>query len=441
MAEEELYHVPFGPPPNLNNRNQSNPQLKQWQTHYSSSYSTIDPRMFVEMDLGESYTRKSTWVGGPSTNDLVEHAREHCGYWTHANGPNLHDEGESTTENNFMLAKIANNVDKLVYNMGHKSQMNTNSSKQRGSSDYCVIGYSGMFKPRSDKSGNGHASFGVDHLYMFYNVGSSEGYYQSMLEAITKFLQFLECIAATPDGDSPDVEGCYNSISGFGAVDKDLQRRVIVDLLEQYDLNYGVKIASSRIPNIPGLPINEIIEILQEIVDIIFDKIDEIIAEVTQYIVGLTRLVAAIVEAFQNIGLGEDANLSVPEFIAKLHQEPQSGFPMGQRNWPSLPSEAQQWYCGTVTPFVSRTVALMQLNCNGMLLVMSANKKSGVGSADRRMEVYDWMPIYAPGGGRRTEPKCRKIVPHFDRRKFPGFIEPRTSTHIELFGVKTTGYG
>jgi hypothetical protein len=434
---QNLYTVPFGPPRNYGTRQTSNPEFRQWTNHYSSSYSSFDPRNFIEMDKGEAYHKDSVWIGGPSDNDVYDHAREHVGYWTHVGGPNQHVGGDSTTNNNFMLAKIANTYDKLVYNIGHSSQVSTGWN-QRACNDYCVIGASGMFKPRSDTSGNGYASFGVNKIYMFYIVGSSEGYYTDMLTALSKFLAFLQCIAATPDGDSPDVAGCYDQIQGFGSVDKDFQKRIIVDLLEQYDLNYDEKIVDPRIPNIPGLPINEIIEILQGIVDAIFDRIDEIIAQLTEYITQFTQLLGGIVQGFENLS----NNLSIPEFIAELHQESQSYFPMGRIDWASEPSESARWYCGTVTPFVSRTVALLQLTPNGLLLVMGATKKQGVGSSDRRMEVYDWAPIYAPGGGRRTEPKALKVVAHYDRRKFEGFIEPRTSTHIELYGnTATSGNG
>ena len=403
MSSKQMELVPFGRA-TYANRMASNPNRLQWGTAYSSSYSTNDPRNFIDMDLALHYTKDTVWEGGPSEGGIYDHGREHAGYWTYANGPNINPSpnGGNADENNFFILKATNKLTKMVYNMGHTSTIATSGASDRGppSTETCCIGLQGMYKPRSDSVNNYYAAVGVKAVYMMYSMNLDPNYWSNLIQTVQSFLSFLQCIQG---GGS--VPSCIIS-SGFSAIETKYQNRAVSALIDQYEFTTGNRIEIEIPP--------ELIEIiLEKLLEEIGDSLDQVIQDLEEFITRSVALIEVLVNVIQ--GFGGDSNIKGPDFIAKLTPTVENRFQLGKETWDTEPPEDQRFFSGEVSDFVQRFVAFAQLGPNGGLHILQCPSNTGLIARDRRMEVYDWSPIWAPGGGRREEPNAMKVLQHYDK--------------------------
>ena len=418
MAQKDMYIVSYGRPTTFNDHYRANPERRQWCSGNAKSWGTNDNRMFIDIDVGQTYNYTTEWEGGPSVNDaVVDHAVENCGWWTEKNGPN-HHAGNNENKNAAFELFAKREITKALYSFGYQ-QYDSSAHDQASPRETLCIGLSGIFKPRSTNRPYEYDHISVRQVYLQFAVNNgntkvfTSGKFQTLKTAYNDMVTVLECIY---NGGS--VSSCYQG-SAFASATESLQKRMIgSNLVEEYELLSGNYFTSQLSPDATAL------EYLEEVIA----EIGGSLLLVIQALKVFMARAGALINHFLN-----HHNSSVDtlkgQFIAKLTPTAESTFELGRTDWgynaasegPLIPPDADRFYIGEVSQFAQRFISFGCLAPNGGLFIAGCDGTAFDTTFGRShiMDLYDWAPIWAPSGSRRVasnrdDSQGRKVIQKYD---------------------------
>ena len=388
----------FGPPLIKNNSAQ-NPELdpiynarypfgSKHSTAYTSTDALVwpgDQMAFVDMIELEYYNRDSTWDAGPTSNDLGDGVTDkEGGYWT--------DEPAEKTK---FVCRDKNGNQKYVFNIGHASVVDDARGQQP-----LVIGYSGQIQFPFDKTINDHwNSHGVKNIYGIWYLSISEDNLTIILDVIAKIKTLMDCITNNPD-DTPAATLCYETAyPDDDSITDSTGLHVLANIFE----DSGVPLAM-----LPGPDINDIIEI---IIEKLGEFLEDVIAKTQAYIEYLTELLTVWLENFG------DSDYKFREFISKLSPESNNELELGKIAYPNDEYQGENiWFNLTCDAYTQRTIALLRLRSNGILIQVGCTEDSDLIGTDRETMIHGVAFTLAPNGKDRVKEDARPIIIDYDWR-------------------------
>ena len=377
----------FGAPKGTSNSDR-NPGRLQYQAEQGSSYSTADARSFVDFRELQYYNKDSVWAAGPSSNDLhTEHIRDQEQYWKY-----------NPSTKTRALCKDKSGAKKYLYNIGHGTAVTSDASGQQ----YGVIGYSGYVQFKEDNARkDNYCSHGISGIYGCWILSLSVDNVRVVIQAIQKLLGLLECCAATPD-DVDAIVACFEAKfpDGGFAADRWEDHHAITNFLEAA----GVE---KFLPSKPEPPSLE--DVIAIILEQLKDRLDEIIEETSEYVEYLVALLAVYVD-----NITEDAR-KLNDFICLMDPEPSNQLEFGKLEYANDDySGSDIFFNLTVDQNTQRTIALLRMTTNGLLIHIGATESTKTIGVDRNTEFHGIAQTLAPGGGRREEQNALPILVKYD---------------------------